>query len=117
MKSTPYVEAYRKRNPWARPREYARRRCTDPKHKDWKFYGGRGIKFFLTMDDVRDLWARDHAYAMQIPTIDRINPDGDYCYSNCRFMERDENVDRRRKHSKPIQHDECVASANVQWEE
>lgn len=34
-------------NPFRRERNVWRamiRRCTDPKHKDWRYYGGRGIK-------------------------------------------------------------------------
>jgi len=40
------------------------------------------------MDEIKELWFRDKAYEMKKPTIDRINSNEHYEYSNCRFIEK-----------------------------
>jgi hypothetical protein len=86
-----YVETYLKKNPWASSYGSARARC-----KKSKGYVDRGIKFLMTIKDFEFLWKRDAAHAMSKPSIDRIDPDGNYTLDNCRFIEIVENVARRR---------------------
>ena len=76
---------WRKRNPWRRSYDGARSRC-----KPNMAYGKRGIKCFITLDEVKKLWFRDEAYLMKKPSIDRING-GNYRFENCRFIEMEEN--------------------------
>lgn len=57
-------------------------------------YGIRGIKNYLTKEDVEFLWQRDLAEKMEKPSIDRIDPSGDYTLQNSRFIEFSENVRR-----------------------
>jgi hypothetical protein len=86
-----YVDAYVKKNPWAMSYACARRRCIRSKG-----YVDKGIKFLMTVKDFEFLWKRDAAHAMSKPSIDRIDPDGNYTLDNCRFIEIVENVARRR---------------------
>ena len=91
------VENYykrREREPWFSHYSNARTRCTNPNVRQYRWYGARGIKFRLTQDDVRFLWERDGACDMGKPSIDRINPNGDYMLLNCRFIEQAENLAR-----------------------
>lgn len=67
-------------------------RCENPKCSGFKRYGGRGIKCLLTVDDLRFMWNRDNAKSMVKPSIDRIDNDGHYELSNCRFIEAQENL-------------------------
>jgi len=80
--------AWRKRNPWARSVEFARRRCTDEKHKDYLFYGGRGLAVELTSEEAGRLWARDAASTMRAPSLDRVDSDKNYTFDNCRYIEK-----------------------------
>jgi hypothetical protein len=79
--------AWKERNPWARHVEYARRRCTDRKHRDFASYGAKGIKVFLTAAQAGVLWKRDKAGELKKPSLDRKESDKHYCVHNCRFIE------------------------------
>lgn len=72
-------------------------RCNNPKNHAYKYYGGRGIKCLITLEEVEFLWQRDNANLMNKPSIDRINNDGDYTFENCRFIELKENVKKGSK--------------------
>lgn len=91
---------YRLNNPWANCLFAARNRCNNPKNSHYKYYGARGIKCFLNLEEIKNLWIRDNAKNMVCPTIDRIDNDGDYILDNCRFIERSENS-RRSNLSNP----------------
>jgi len=80
------------KQPWLNNYEHAKRRCISKKHTKYYRYGGRGIKFKLTKQEIKDLWFRDKAYLMGQPSIDRINNDGNYELTNCQFIEYIVNV-------------------------
>lgn len=71
-------------------------RCRYKSSTSYHEYGGSGIKMLLTISEIKALWFRDCAMEMVKPTIDRINPDGNYTASNCRFLEMTENSSQRR---------------------
>lgn len=70
-------------------------RCNNDKDVKYKFYGGKGIKNFLNLEDIIYLWKRDSAEKMKQPSIDRIDSNGHYRIENCRFIEMSENRTRR----------------------
>lgn len=72
-------------------------RCNNPNKDNYKYYGGRGIKNYITKEDLTALWFMDKAYLMQKPSIDREDNDGDYTFSNCQFIELAKNISKSSK--------------------
>lgn len=71
-----------------------KQRCYDPRHSSYKWYGGKGIKNFLTLKQLRILWRRDGAAEMLKPSIDRRESNDDYTFENCFFNELGHNQQR-----------------------
>ena len=62
-------------------------RCTNPKEPAYAKYGGKGIRVSEEWQDFKvfHTWAYANGYKPHKLSIDRINPDGDYEASNCRW--------------------------------
>lgn len=79
-----------------------RQRCKDPNHKSYKNYGGRGIRICKEWDDfeVFEDWAIANGYNPDASygecTIDRINVDGDYEPTNCRWVDSKTQANNKR---------------------
>jgi hypothetical protein len=85
----------------------ARSRCVDFKNLRFPRYGGRGIKFLLSCQDMENLWNRDKAWLLKKPSIDRINNDGNYEFDNCRFIELSENSRKNMIDNHPFKKNEA----------
>lgn len=68
---------------WAHMKE----RCDKPTHKSYSFYGGRGISYATEWVEFKPFheWAMANGYEEGL-TLDRIDVDGNYEPSNCRFI-------------------------------
>lgn len=86
---------YQKSHPWNVCLQRARGRCNNKGNNRYYTYGARGIKCYLTTEEIKELWFRDKAYEMKKPSIDRIDNNGDYEIRNCRFMELSDNIKKR----------------------
>lgn len=76
-------------------------RCYVEKKDNYKYYGGRGIKIcdeWLNSFDTFYDWAISNGYKDGL-TIDRINSDGNYEPSNCRWADKWEQAINKRKRS------------------
>lgn len=87
-----YHRKHRSTNPWYVTLCAIRQRCNRISNCNYKYYGGRGIKCSLTIEDVKYLWLRDKAKLMKKPSIDRIHNNGNYSLHNCRFIEHSKNI-------------------------
>lgn len=69
-------------------------RCRRKSRQDYKYYGGKGIKveWASFMEFKRDMWEsfKEHAekHGVKETTLDRIDIENNYCFSNCRWATR-----------------------------
>jgi len=77
------------------------RRCHNPKDKDYKYYGGRGIKVkFVSFNEFFDYVVNELKVNPKGLTIDRINNDKHYERGNIRFVSQAVNNQNKRAKAK-----------------
>jgi hypothetical protein len=85
-------DRYKKRCPWVRLVEWARRRCNDTESKWYKFYGARGIVCTITAADAKRAWIECSAHLLKRPSLDRIESNKGYVAGNIRVIEFNANA-------------------------
>lgn len=71
-------------------------RCDNPSNKNWKNYGGRGIKYSSDWADYKNFYRDMRPTWRKGLVLDRIDNDGAYSTENCRWVTITESNRNRR---------------------
>lgn len=88
---------------------HAKQRCINPKNAAWNNYGGRGITMCESWTDSFEQFFRDMGQCPEGHTLDRIDNNGNYEPSNCRWASR-ATQNRNRRDTTMITHDGTTLS-------
>lgn len=84
-------------NIFAMIHHWVKSRCENKGQSRYRYYGGLGIECRITQEDIAICWLRDRGWQMERPELDRIDPTGHYEFTNIQFLEKLENLERRRR--------------------
>ena len=74
-----------------------KQRCTDPKDKRYKHYGGRGITYHESWSRFETFYEDIGKYYVEGLQIDRIDNDANYCKENCKWSTRIEQANNNSR--------------------
>jgi hypothetical protein len=101
-KNRTHGESSTKRTPEYRAWESMKYRCSNMSNPHWKLYGGRGISVCKTWFDSYECFLKDMGRKPgKEYSLDRINNNGNYEPSNCRWATKKQQAQNRRFTERP----------------
>lgn len=91
-----------------------KQRCLNPRCKDYKYYGGRGIKLCKDWMDF-GIFLADMGEKPGNHSIERIDTNGDYCKSNCMWIKKSLQ-NRNKRNNKKLTFMDKTQTA-IEWAE
>ena len=73
------------------------KRCQNPNHPDYKYYGAKGIRVKITFAQLIEIWIRDKGWLLKQPSVDRKDSNKSYTKDNTQFIELKDNVKKALK--------------------
>lgn len=93
-------KSFKKHGMWRTPEwnswQAMKSRCRNPNNKDYRLYGGSGIKICEEWERSFESFYRDMGNRPQGSTLDRIDSAGDYTKENCRWSDALSQTKNRR---------------------
>ncbi len=96
-------------------------RCNNKNLKEYKNYGGRGIKYDSSWELFENFY-KDMGERPKGTTLDRIDVDKDYCKENCRWATKEEQQRNQRTHKRENvgitydnKHNSCKWQAGISY--
>lgn len=85
-----------------------RTRCHYSNRREFSLYGGRGITVYPEWDNSFDRFVRDMGLRPEGTSLDRVDPDGNYEPSNCRWATPKEQANNKRNTIRITHNGECL---------
>lgn len=93
---------------------HMRDRCLNPKSKQYRYYGGRGITICPEWDDFA-VFRADMGEPPEGYTLDRIDPNGGYTPSNCRWASKTTQARNQRARASKSGYTGVYPTASGKW--
>ena len=90
-----YRNKHNNKMPWEKAYYNIRSRCGCGWARKYKYYGAIGIKCEVKSRDLKESYLKERAWLLAKPSVDRIDPTGNYTKENIRWIEFSENRKKR----------------------
>lgn len=93
-----------------------KQRCNNPRQQSYSYYGGRGISYDHRWEKFENFFS-DMGERLSGMTLDRIDSNGNYTVTNCRWLSMKDQAQNRRLNCRNISGHSCITwdKSNQKW--